>query len=80
MMVYDIRNVPLKGENIRIECTPNKNGDFIVHTSNGREICRISSCTQEGFADDIAKIMTRMRDIGFEQERRHVRLAIGLDD
>lgn len=79
-MVWRIVNVPQKDDiHTLIECVPQDNGDFLVQTSSGWSICELCGSSPESLAREIASALTGMRDIGFEQGRRHVRMALGLE-
>ena len=77
-MVWKVMNVPTRDSNIAIVCVPQENGNFRVQNSEGWEICTICGTTPESIASGISSALTKVRDIGFEQGRGHVRYALGL--
>ena len=77
-MVWKVTNVPTKGSKTGIECKPTEHGDYRVQTTEGWEICTICGTTPESIASGIASALSKVRDVGFEQGREHVRNALGI--
>jgi hypothetical protein len=72
-----IINVPKKGSKHEITCQP-MHGGFEFYGENGSTLCHIVSATPEGMARQLADLLTRIRDIGFEHGREYVRDALGV--
>lgn len=78
-MSIRVINVPKKNSDIKIKCKSTENG-FQVYTSEGWEICRLSNSTPQELAKDIESILTKIRDIGFDQGREYIRNALGINN
>lgn len=78
-MVWQIKNVPTAASGVGIECIQAENGDYLVQTADGWKICTICGTTPASIASGIALMAMLIRDRGFEQGRKHVRHALGID-
>lgn len=79
-MVWKIANVPTAASGIGIECKPQENGDYLVQTAKGSAICTINGTAPASIASGIASMAMLIRDRGFEQGRKHIRHALGIND
>lgn len=77
-MVSRVINLPDANSNLLIECVPLDNGDYRVQNSRGTEICTINGNDRESMARDIASMVPKVRDLGFEQGRMYIVRALGL--
>lgn len=66
----------LAGE--ELVCKPDGDG-FVLHNGEWL-VCRLDAATPEGIAKQIAWLVKDAMDTGFEQGRRHVRAALGVEE
>ena len=73
-------NLPDKTTMTEIKCFVVEGRGFEVRTGDvGALICEIGALTPLQTADDIASAIYEARNIGFEQGRKYVRRALGVE-
>jgi hypothetical protein len=77
--MYQMINLPTKESESDIKCIQNEQGDFEVYDGDGWLICTLQNTTMDSLCTDIADAIRLARDKGFEQGRRYVRSALGIE-
>jgi len=81
----DLINVPEKDSKLKIGCSfTEASGNFNVHSYNRegiRELSMFNVCgsSKASICSDIARLAREMQKVGFEQGRKHVREALGIE-
>ena len=81
----DLIHVPEKDSKFGINCKYDEDcNNFILHSTNPTGECRFSmfticGTTPESICSDIARLAREMQKVGFEQGRKHVREALGIE-